>query len=54
VFEVEFPKTLAEGSRVLKLNRGNGGIGIWKVERVGEGLVRVQEAAGDAAIRICL
>jgi hypothetical protein len=52
VFEAEFPRTLAEGPRVLKLNRGNGGIGVWKVERVGDGMVRVQEAGGDAAIRV--
>jgi hypothetical protein len=52
VFEAEFAKTLAEGPRVLKLNRGNGGIGVWKVESVGDGMVRVQEAGGDAAIRV--
>jgi hypothetical protein len=52
VFEAEFPKTLAEGPRVLKLNRGNGGIGVWKVESVGDGMVRVQEAGGEAAIRV--
>jgi hypothetical protein len=52
VFEAEFPKTLAEGPRVLKLNRGNGGIGVWKVESAGDGMVRVQEAGGDAAIRV--
>jgi hypothetical protein len=52
VFEAEFAKTLAEGPRVLKLNRGNGGIGVWKVESVGDGMVRVQEAGGDAASRV--
>ncbi len=32
-FKVEFPQRLAEsGPRVLKQNRGNGGIGVWKVE----------------------
>jgi hypothetical protein len=51
-FEAEFPKTLAERPRVLKLNRGNGGIGVWKIERVGDGMIRVQEAGGEAAIRV--
>ena len=37
---------------MLKLNRGNGGIGVWKVENAGEANVRVQEAGGEAAIRI--
>jgi hypothetical protein len=37
---------------VLKLNRGNGGIGVWKVESAGGGMVRVQEAGGEAAIRV--
>jgi hypothetical protein len=52
VFEAEFVKTLAEGPRVLKLNRGNGGIGVWKVESAGEGMVRVQEAGGEAETRV--
>ena len=51
-FAAEFPSLLAEGPRVLKLNRGNGGIGVWKVESAGEGMVRVQEAGGEAAIRV--
>jgi hypothetical protein len=51
-FAAEFPKRVAEGPRVLKLNRGNGGIGVWKVEDAGGGMVRVQEAGGEAAIRI--
>ncbi|MGX9983186.1 Cj0069 family protein [Methylobacterium fujisawaense] len=29
----EFPGRVAEGPRVLKRSRGNGGIGVWKVER---------------------
>ena len=29
----EFPARVAEGPRVLKCSRGNGGIGVWKVER---------------------
>jgi hypothetical protein len=39
-FKAEFPARLADaGTRVLKQNRGNGGIGVWKV----------QQAAADAA-----
>jgi hypothetical protein len=51
-FAAEFPKLLSHGPRVLKRNRGNGGIGVWKVESAGAGMVRVQEAGGDVAIRI--
>jgi hypothetical protein len=51
-FATEFPKLLAHGPRVLKPNRGNGGIGILKVESVGQRNVRVQEAHGEAAIRV--
>src|SRR5262249_24461203 len=46
-FRRELPQCLAEGKpRVLKQNRGNGGIGVWKVEavdpRAPEGRVRVR------------
>jgi hypothetical protein len=51
-FEAEFPKLVAGGPRVLKPNRGNGGIGVLKVENASYGTVRVQEASGDAAIRV--
>jgi hypothetical protein len=57
-FRSDFPESLAKrGPRVLKQNRGNGGLGVWKVERVddlteaattdqpGVVLVRVQHAA---------
>lgn len=47
----EFPETLATGPRVLKPNRGNGGLGVWKVEMVGEGLVEAQAADGDQGPR---
>src|SRR5436309_13366588 len=30
----ELPTRLAEGPRVIKRNRGNGGQGVWKVERL--------------------
>lgn len=32
-FRTEFPHRLAGGPRVVKQNRGNGGQGVWKVER---------------------
>jgi hypothetical protein len=51
-FAAEFPKLVAHGPRVLKRNRGNGGIGVWKIESAGAGTVRVQEAGGEAAIRV--
>jgi hypothetical protein len=44
VFEAEFPGRVAAGPRVLKQNRGNGGIGVWKVEALGGDAVLVQEA----------
>jgi hypothetical protein len=36
----------------VKPNRGNGGIGVLKVENASYGTVRVQEAGGDGAICI--
>ncbi|WP_332770095.1 Cj0069 family protein [Phenylobacterium sp.] len=52
-FEAEFPGRLdASGPRVLKQNRGNGGIGVWKVESLDAGMVRVQEGRGDAEPRV--
>src|SRR5438270_11918887 len=49
-FAAEFPALLAQGPRVLKPNRGNGGLGVLKVETAERGIVRVQEAGGRAAI----
>jgi hypothetical protein len=47
-FAAAFPARLARsGPRVIKQNRGNGGIGVWKVELVSPEAVRVQE--GPAA-----
>jgi len=52
VFEAEFPAVLGRaGPRVLKQNRGNGGIGVWKVEAGKGGAVRVQETRAEAAPR---
>ena len=42
------PGRLAADPRVLKQNRGNGGIGVWKVEIAPQGNVRVQEAKGGS------
>ena len=39
-----FPGRMAEGPRVLKRSRGNGGIGVWKVERAAGPDVLAQEA----------
>jgi len=44
-----FPSSLAQaGPRVLKQERGNDGVGVWKVSRTGDG-VEVREAHADAA-----
>jgi hypothetical protein len=43
-FREEFPRRLTAGPRVLKQNRGNGGQGVWKVERSSEG--------ADAGVRV--
>ena len=53
-FAAEFPGRLdASGPRVLKQNRGNGGIGVWKVEAVADaGCVRIQEGRAGAEPRI--
>jgi hypothetical protein len=43
-FAAQFPGRVAAGPRVLKQNRGNGGIGVWRVERAVDEDVVVQEA----------
>jgi hypothetical protein len=50
-FAEAFPARLASGPRVLKQSRGNGGIGVWKVEDAGDGAVAVQEAKGGSEPR---
>ena len=56
-FRAEFPARLTAGPRVLKQNRGNGGLAVWRVEitRPGEGpettLVEVLPARDDYAQR---
>jgi hypothetical protein len=48
-FREEFPLRLAKGGPlVLKQQRGMGGQGVWKVERVNDETVIVQHAAGGA------
>jgi hypothetical protein len=51
-FMAEFPHRLALGPRVLKRNRGNGGIGIWKIERATDADVLVMEAQGGNDVLI--
>ncbi len=49
-FRVEFSRRIAElGPLVLKQHRGMGGAGVWKVESVSPGELRIQQAAGGAA-----
>lgn len=50
-FAAGFPTSLRQaGPRVLKQDRGNDGLGVWKVEATGD-LVEVREAHGDGAAR---
>jgi hypothetical protein len=51
-FAAAFPQRLAQGPKVLKQNRGNGGIGVWKAQFADGGQVRVKEARGDAEVRL--
>jgi hypothetical protein len=47
-FREEFPRRLADRPLVLKQQRGMGGQGVWKVERVDDETVTTQHAAGGA------
>jgi hypothetical protein len=40
----ELPLRLRQGARVLKQHRGHSGIGVWRVERAADGLLRVRHA----------
>jgi hypothetical protein len=42
--EAELPRRLLAGPRVLKQHRGHSGIGVWRVEAVGPGRLRVRHA----------
>lgn len=46
---VQLPLRLASGPRVLKQNRGNGGIGTWKIELAAHGTSKV---GADAIVRV--
>jgi hypothetical protein len=51
----ELPARLAAGPRVIKRNRGNGGQGVWKVERLpNRSKVRVLDATKDASEELSL
>lgn len=55
VFAAEFPQRLAHsGPRVLKQNRGNGGIGVWKVTARPDGSAEILSARGDEPTRTIL
>jgi hypothetical protein len=55
---VELPARLAAGPRVIKRNRGNGGQGVWKIERLvsscSRPMVRVLDATKDASEELVL
>ena len=51
----ELPTRLATGPRVIKRNRGNGGQGVWKVEKLPTSLmIRVLDATKDASEELTL
>jgi hypothetical protein len=51
----ELPERLANGPRVIKRNRGNGGLGVWKVERLpNQPMIRVLDATKDASEELTL
>ncbi|MGY4311984.1 Cj0069 family protein [Bradyrhizobium sp. JR3.5] len=51
----ELPTRLAAGPRVIKRNRGNGGQGVWKVERLPTApMIRVLDATKDAPEELTL
>jgi hypothetical protein len=54
----ELPARLAAGARVIKRNRGNGGLGVWKVEMLASAhdrpMVRVLDATKDVSEGLAL
>lgn len=50
----QLPERLAAGPRVIKRNRGNGGQGVWRVERVVGNGVRVLDATKDTSENLTL
>ena len=54
-FAAEFPQRLAQnGPRVLKQNRGNGGIGVWMVTAQSDGSAEILSARGEEPSRTLL
>lgn len=45
----ELPQRLRQGARVLKQHRGHSGIGVWRVEQYGDGVLAVQRAQRGSA-----
>jgi hypothetical protein len=45
----ELPQRLRQGARVLKQHRGHSGIGVWRVEQYGDGVLAVQHAQRGSA-----
>ncbi|MCK1624196.1 Cj0069 family protein [Bradyrhizobium sp. 160] len=51
----ELPARLATGSRVIKRSRGNGGQGVWKVEKLPiSPMIRVLDATNDASEEVTM
>jgi hypothetical protein len=51
----ELPNRLAAGPRVIKRNRGNGGQGVWKVEKLPtSSMIKVMDATKDAPEELTL
>lgn len=46
---MQLPQRLQQGARVLKQHRGHSGIGVWRVESGGDGLLTVQHAQRGSA-----
>jgi len=42
--KAELPQRLRHGPRVVKQHRGHGGVGVWRIESVGQGVLAVRHA----------
>jgi hypothetical protein len=47
----ELPQRLRHGPRVVKQYRGHGGLGVWRIESVGQGMLAVRHAQRGSAER---
>jgi hypothetical protein len=47
--KAELPQRLRHGPRVVKQYRGHGGIGVWRIESVGQGMLAVRHAQRGSA-----